>query len=144
MRFTIPQFIEHEAKIVGPLTFKQFTYLAAAGTICFFLYFLAPKWIFFLACIVLGGIASAFAFLNVNGMPLPSYIANFLKFSLSPKMYLWKKQESKKVVLVENKTKKEIPEDELPLKIEGKSRLKDKKTEIETKKPGAATREIEF
>jgi len=35
MRYTVPQFIEHEAKIIGPLTFKQFTYLAMAGAGCF-------------------------------------------------------------------------------------------------------------
>ena len=31
MRFQVPQFIEIESKIFGPLTFKQFIYLAGGG-----------------------------------------------------------------------------------------------------------------
>jgi hypothetical protein len=46
MRFSIPQFIEHTPKIIGPLTFKQFSFIGGAGAICFVLYFLLPQIIF--------------------------------------------------------------------------------------------------
>jgi len=125
MRFTIPQFIEHEPKIVGPLTLRQFTYIAIPGAFCFVLYFIAAPFIFYTACIFLGGTGLAFA----------SLIINFFKYTLSPKMYLWRRMGTKKEVFEEEIIirKEKIPEDELPLKIGGDSRLKRIKTKIETK-----------
>ena len=42
MQFQVPQFIEIEDKIFGPLTFKQFIYLAGGGGLCFLLYTILP------------------------------------------------------------------------------------------------------
>ncbi len=135
MRFTIPQFIEHEPKIVGPLTLRQFTYIAIPGAFCFVLYFIASSFIFYTACLVLGGTGLAFAFLKINNIPLPTLIINFFKYTLSPKMYLWRRKGVKKEVFEEEVVirKEKIPEDELPLKIGGDSRLNKIKTKIETK-----------
>lgn len=135
MRFTIPQFIEHEPKIVGPLTLRQFTYIAIPGAICFVLYYITTPFVFYTACIVLGGIGLTFAFLKVDNISLPTLIVNFFKYTLSPKMYLWRKKETKKEVFEEEVVirKEKLPEDELPLKIGGDSRLKKIKTKIETK-----------
>ncbi|OGZ18973.1 MAG: hypothetical protein A2175_01435 [Candidatus Nealsonbacteria bacterium RBG_13_42_11] len=134
MRFTVPQFIEHEAKIVGPLTFKQFIYFGIAGSICFILYFSVPFSVFFLSCIVLGMTALVLAFLKIGGRGVPTILSNFLRFSLTPKMYIWKKSE-KPITVFEKEIKKDIDEAEegLPLKIVKGSRLKKLSTEIETK-----------
>ena len=35
MRFQVPQFIEIEDKIIGPLTIKQFIYIAGGAGMCF-------------------------------------------------------------------------------------------------------------
>ena len=134
MRFTVPKFIEHEAKIVGPLTFKQFVFIAIAGVICFVLYFTVSFTIFIIACFVLGGIALGFSFLTIDGTPLPNLIGNFLKFNLSPKMYLWKRKEGVTAIEEEMMKKEEmIPESKVSLKIGGGSRLKSTRTRIETK-----------
>jgi len=42
MRFQVPQFIEVEDKIFGPLTLKQFIYLAGAGGVVFVLWRVFP------------------------------------------------------------------------------------------------------
>jgi hypothetical protein len=42
MRFQVPQFTDVEDKIVGPLTLKQFVYLAGAGGGCIILYSFLP------------------------------------------------------------------------------------------------------
>ena len=131
MRFTVPQFIEHEAKIVGPLTFKQFTYVGIAGAICFMIYFSAPFSIFIIACVFIGGASVALAFLKVGGRSLPGVITNFLKFKLSPRMYLWKKKEG--TISMLRKAEKKETEEETSLKIVRKSHLKNIQTEIETK-----------
>ncbi len=134
MRFTVPQFIEYEAKIIGPFTFKQFVYIGLAGAVCFIVYFSAPFSVFLISCFVLGGGALAFAFLKIGGRPLSTIIANFLRFNLTPKMYIWQKKETQ-VTVFKKETKKRVEEkeEELPLKIAEKSRLKKLRTQIETK-----------
>jgi len=130
MRFTLPQFIEHEAKIVGPFTFKQFIFIGIAGAICFMLYFTVPFSLFLLSCIVIGGGAMSLALLKVGGRPLPGVITNFIKFKFSPKMYLWHKKQGLITVLEQKKPEKE---EETSLKVIKKSQLKDVQTKIETK-----------
>lgn len=135
MRFTVPQFIEHEAKIIGPLTFKQFIYVGIAGAICFILYFIAPFYIFLTACFFLGGLSLVLAFLRIGGRTLPTILGNFLRFNLSSKIYIWKKSEAPIMAFKKEVKKKEPPADKetLPLKIAEKSQLKKLRTEIETK-----------
>ncbi len=133
----MPQFIEHEAKIVGPLTFKQFVYIGMAAAICFVFYFSLPFSVFLVACIILGGVAVTLAFLKIGGRSLPVILANVLKFSLAPKFYLWKKKEEAIAVFKKEETstaaKREGIEEGLPLKIAEKSQLKKLRTQIETK-----------
>jgi len=136
MRFTVPQFIDYEAKIVGPLTFRQFVYVGLAGAFCFVFYFTFPFYIFIISCVVLGGGALALAFIKIGGRSLPMILENLLRFNLNPKMYIWRKKEMP--VTVYKKTmpasaKSAVSEEELPLKIAEKSRLKKMKTQIETK-----------
>ncbi|MCD6402411.1 PrgI family protein [bacterium] len=132
MRFTVPQFIEREAKIVGPLTFKQFIFFSIAGAICFIFYSILPFSIFLIVSIVLGGIAAAFAFLKIGGRPFPTILGNFLKYSFGPKMYIWKKKEVP-IKMIEKEKIEEEKKEELPLKIAEKSQLKKLRTQIETK-----------
>jgi hypothetical protein len=134
MRFTVPQFIEYEAKIVGPFTFRQFVYVGLAGAVCFVLYFTVPFSLFLISCFILGGGAMAFAFLKIGGRPLSTIIGNFLRFNLTPKMYIWRKKEAPITVFKKEVKKKiEEKEEELPLKIAEKSQLKKLRTQIETK-----------
>ncbi|MFH1582341.1 MAG: PrgI family protein [bacterium] len=133
MRFIVPQFIEHEAKVIGPFTFGQFIYIGMAGGACFILYFMLPFLFFIAACIILLGGALAMSFLKVNGRSLPSTLSSFLKFNLMPKMYIWKKKEAP-VMRVQKPVKKvqKQEEEELPLKITEGSRLKKIKDHIES------------
>lgn len=136
MRFTVPQFIEHEAKIVGPLTFRQFVFIGIAGAVCFFLYFSIAKtsfFLFLLLSIFILGIGAALAFLKIGGRGLPTILANFLRFRLGSKFYIWQRKEALITISKRLEIKKEVKEGELPLKIAEASQLKKIKTEIETK-----------
>ena len=42
MQFKVPQFIDMEDKIVGPLTLKQFAYILGAGGFSFLLWTFIP------------------------------------------------------------------------------------------------------
>lgn len=136
MRFTVPQFIERETPIVGPLTLRQFIFLAIAGAICFFLYFSLAKInfsLFLIISISVFGVALSFAFLQIGGRSLPTILLNALRFKLGPKTYLWKKGEVPVEIFKKEIKKEEEIEEELPLKIAEKSQLKKIKTAIETK-----------
>lgn len=90
MQFQVPQFIETEDKIVGPLTLKQFLYVAAAGGASLFLYFTIPTISIWIVCtLFLVGIAVALGFVKYEGQSLPQLLTNAFRFTWSPKMYAW-------------------------------------------------------
>jgi len=128
MQFTVPQFIEKETKIVGPLTFKQFIYIGLAGGLVIFCYFVFPFHIFLIASAVFMGTGVALALGKVQGIPLPTVLKNMVIFLFKPKVYLWKKKFAPpKLTKLENFSKKrpheEIATDESPVKIIQKSKL---------------------
>lgn len=137
MQFQVPQFIERESKIVGPLTFKQFLYLAGAGLVLFLLYFyFAAKnfVLFMLLTFILIGVTLSFAFINIGGRPLPAVLLNLLSFSISPKIYLWRKREISPMSPIIIKTEKEEEKPSAPgpiPRIAEKSQLKKLSTKIE-------------
>ena len=90
MQFQVPQFIDIEDRIFGPLTLKQFLYLAGAGAFSFILFFTlqTPLWIGVTA--VLGGIAVAFAFVRPNGQPMTRMAAAMFWYAWKPRFYLWR------------------------------------------------------
>lgn len=98
MRFQVPQFIEIESKIFGPLTLKQFIYLLGGAGIVFFLYLIFPFWLMIIFALPAGGFALALAFYKVNNQPFIRIIENALKFFSSSRLYLWKKEPPKKPV----------------------------------------------
>lgn len=133
MRFVVPQF-EHEAKVIGPLTFGQFIYVGIAGGVCFVLYFMLPFSFFIAACVILVGGATSMAFLRINGRPLPSILGSLVKFTFTPRIYIWKKKEVPVTVIKkENRIQDQKTEEELPLKIAEGSQLKKLRTQIENK-----------
>lgn len=131
-QFTVPQFIEHEPKIVGPLTFKQFIFIGIAIAICFIFYFTLPFFVFILATIIimLGG--AALAFLKTGGRSLPVVLKNFFAFFLAPKIYLWKQKTGLPPKIMKATPQKIIEKSTVP-SVAGKSRLNTLSTQIETK-----------
>lgn len=92
MQFQVPQFIEFEDKIVGPLTLKQFGYLAGAGVICFLIFMFLRTVFAVILAVPIAALALALAFGQVKGTPMPKYLAAMIGFALKPQLYLWKKK----------------------------------------------------
>jgi hypothetical protein len=141
MRFQVPQFIERETRIAGPLTFKQFVLMAIAAGFVGLLYLALAKKSFFLmillsATLVIG--AFALAFVKVGGRPLPTVLGNLFGFLVETKVFLWKKKALPPRIIWKQPDKKSgiaKPKSLIPeLKIIGKSRLKDIGTAIDTAK----------
>jgi hypothetical protein len=138
MKYTVPQFIEYETKIVGPFTFGQFIFIGMTGAVCFVLYFILPHIIFLFAMIFIIPFALVLALMKVGGRPVPIIIMNFFKYNMGAKMYIWKKKEAP-VMYVKSELKKELEKkraDDLKgesLGIAENSQLKRIKTKIEVK-----------
>jgi hypothetical protein len=92
MQYQVPQFIEVEDKIFGPLTFKQFVYLVGGGGMCFILYKFLPSFISLLLIIPIAALSGALAFYKVNNKPFITVIESAVKFFLTSKLYIWKKK----------------------------------------------------
>ena len=92
MRFQVPQFIEFEDKIFGPLTLKQFIYLAGSVGMAAVLFSLLPKFIavIFAVPIIIFGVA--LAFYKVNNRPFIVMVESFFKYMKSKKLYIWNKK----------------------------------------------------
>ena len=138
MQFTVPQFIERESRIFGPLTFTQFIYVGSGGLICLFLYFSFAKthfFLFLLVATIIMSLAMALAFLKIGGRSLPTLLKNFFFFALAPKIYLWRRKNVPPRMIRKTESKAE-PEGAEPsiLKLAGKSQLRNLSNSLETKK----------
>ena len=92
MRFQVPQFIEVEDKIFGPLTLKQFIYMAGGGGLSFLIYITTNSlWISVLPIVAIMALSSSLAFYKINKRPLINVLESAFKFYLGNKLYLWKK-----------------------------------------------------
>ncbi len=105
MRFQVPQFIEIEDKIFGPLTFKQFIYLLGGGGAVFILYVFLPIYLMVFIAIPVALFALALAFYQVNNQPFIKVVENAFYYLTSNKLYLWKKREIKMTQETAKKTK---------------------------------------
>jgi hypothetical protein len=95
MQFQVPQFIETEEKIIGPLTLKQFFFLAGAGAISFLCFYIFKFWLWLIITGILGTVAFSLAFIKYHGRPLPVIVMAAFEYFWKPRFYLWKKTEEK-------------------------------------------------
>jgi hypothetical protein len=94
MKFQVPQFIEIEDKIFGPLTIKQFIYIAGGAGLCFILFRFLPIILVIPLGIIVLAFSFALAFYQINNKPLIYVIQSAFGYLVSNKLYLWKKKEN--------------------------------------------------
>jgi hypothetical protein len=90
MEYQVPQFIEVEDKIFGPLTFKQFIYVAGGTGICAVLVLKLGVIGFFLA-IPVAAFAGALAFYKVNNKSFIDVLEAGFNYYTGGRLYLWRK-----------------------------------------------------
>ena len=106
MQFKVPQYIDVEDKIFGPFTFRQFAYVVGGAGLCYVCWNLFPVYLAFPAIIFFGGSAGALAFIKINDKPLINILEYWFGYTFKKKLYLWKKDEQKKVEKKEDAGKK--------------------------------------
>jgi hypothetical protein len=105
MRFQVPQFIEVEDKIFGPLTLRQFIYLAGAGGVVFVLWRVFPIFIAVLIAAPIIVLALALAFYKINKRPFVFVLESAFKYIISNRLYIWKSKDLRQI----KKEKKKDP-----------------------------------
>lgn len=98
-QYQVPQFINVEDRIVGPLTLKQFLYLLGGVAVGAILYFSLQFALMVIAMIPVSILALAMAFLTINGQPFAKILTSALNFYMKPRLFVWKsiQHETKKV-----------------------------------------------
>jgi hypothetical protein len=98
MRYQVPQFIEVEDKIFGPLTIKQFLYLAGGGGLCLIFYSLLPFYLFVGLSLPVIAFCLALSFYKVYDRPFIIVIEHAFRYTMGTKLYLWKQRPAEQSV----------------------------------------------
>lgn len=90
-KFIVPQFIDNEDKILGPVTVRQFILSLVAGFFIFIEYRLLKTAPFIFSAIVTTAVGGVFGFVKVNGQPFHIFFLNFVRTMSRPKLRVWDK-----------------------------------------------------
>lgn len=91
MRYKVPQFIEAETSLIGPLSLRQFLFLAAPIALVYGLrYFISLGYVIVLGIIIIP-LGVLCAFYKINGRPFYIALLSFANFAIKPQVYVWKK-----------------------------------------------------
>lgn len=88
-QFTVPQFIDVEDKIIGPITTRQFLILLGAAIIIAVCYKIFDFSAFLTISIFIFIVAAVFAFWKINGRPFHLFILNLIQTLKRPAIRVW-------------------------------------------------------
>ena len=89
MRFEVPQFIEIEDKIFGPLTWRQFVYLGGGVGAAVVMFLILPTILAIAIGIPLALLAGALSFYPINNRPFSYFLEAVWNYFTNEKLYLW-------------------------------------------------------
>lgn len=88
-QFVVPQFIDVEDKILGPITTRQFLIILGTTLVLFIMYKILRFLPFVLSGLPVAGIAATFAFAKINGAPFHLFFLNILQTLRRPNVRIW-------------------------------------------------------
>jgi hypothetical protein len=91
-QFVVPQFIDVEDKILGPITTRQFIILLVTGIIIFIFYKLMTFIYFVGFSLAIFSIGFVLAFIKINGQPFHYFLLNLFQTVRRPKLRIWDKE----------------------------------------------------
>lgn len=91
-RFIVPQFIDAEDKIFGPITVRQFIIVIIGFLFIFAAYKLSDFGLFVFQTFIIVALTLLFAFVKFNGAPFHVFFGNFLNTFTKPKLRVWLKE----------------------------------------------------
>ncbi|MEK7648261.1 MAG: PrgI family protein [Patescibacteria group bacterium] len=108
-RFVVPQFIDEEAKIIGPITMRQFIILLFALMILFILFKTVDFALFLLTGIPLLFFMIVLAFVKIRGQKFHFFLLNFVIKMRRPNVRIWDKSQQGNIEVMKVEEKKSEP-----------------------------------
>lgn len=136
MQFQVPQFIEVEDKIIGPLTFRQFVYLVGGAGASYLFLRVLPLLIAGPLVLCVGALTLALAFFEYNGRSFTVALENGFFYLTRSKFYLWDNQHKAKKPATQKVVAQESAQAYLPKLSD--SRLRDLAWSLDIKERVAA------
>jgi len=94
-QFVVPQFIDVEDKIFGPVTTRQFIIMLVGGVIIFASFKLLDVAAFIFVLAFVGSLTLVLAFVKINGQAFHFFLLNTLQTMRRPGLRIWDKRNSK-------------------------------------------------
>jgi len=120
-QFVVPQFIDVEDKIFGPITTRQFIMMVVGGLMIF----LGVKILNVISLVIyvlfIIGVIALFGFYKVNGRAFHLFLLNIFQTLKEPTLRVWRKIDVTDVRIVYETRKAETQK--VPVKLVSKSRI---------------------
>lgn len=109
MQFEVPQNIDLEDKILGPMTLRSFLILLFGALIVYSIFFIPgiSKTVAIIIAIPLAIAVLLITFVKVQDQPFTQFFMNLIYFSLRPQKRIWNSEDIKPGVTIKNQTQKE-------------------------------------
>lgn len=143
MQFKVPQNVQREDRIVGPLTLKQMIIVAIGGSIAYGLYVSLARyyiWITWLPPVAIVSIITiAFAFVRPLDLSFTKWVLLWIQFSLLPRERKWTKGGAEIVIgtggkKAGSKKKKKIKDKPAKVAAEKEEKMKNLQKFLEAEK----------
>ncbi len=121
MRYQVPQFIEVEDKIIGPLTIKQFVYLVGGAGMSFIIYTYLPLIVAIILIAIIVPLSLALAFYKINNKPFIDFMESAFVFYTKQNLYIWRKEKRQ----IEQTATKDATENQIYVPRLSDSKLKE-------------------
>jgi len=130
---TVPQFLDVEDKIIGPITVRQFIELLVGGLFVFIFYKTFDFSLFVVSSLVMGGVVLIVAFAKINGQAFHYFFLNLIATLKRPKLQVWRKKVSAKAdAREEDKSVEDVVRTAVARPAVGKSRLSELSLVVDT------------
>lgn len=121
MMFNVPQFIDVEDKIAGPLTWRQLLWMIGMGAVVLMLFMFLDGALLFVAATPVVLLFLLFAFYRPGGQSFIQYVMSAFFFLFRPKVMMWdrpvggmlRKPITKKAESTQNKETKVVTIEEI-------------------------------
>lgn len=92
MQFNVPQFVDIEDKIFGPLTLKQFFLVLAGGVGLIFLWYFFKLWVVVIVGVPLLLFLGATIFVKINGRSFFIFLTSWINYWIKPRVFVWRRK----------------------------------------------------
>ena len=106
-QFVVPQFIDVEDKIIGPITVRQFVIGIVFMMLTFLAYKLADTALFIIEAVTFFALWILIAFIKINGQASYAFVLNLIQTLTKPGLRLWIKNPNLMKNIKQKKDEKE-------------------------------------